>query len=242
MALKKCKECGEEISSSAKKCPKCGKDQRNFFMKHPILYTILIIIIVSVASSSGGNNTVDTTVPTDNSNVSINNETSSNKITAGTYLVGTDIESGLYRVTLKDSFMEMGYVERASSTDLEFDSILANIILTGDGYVEIKDTDVAVKLTGVEMEKIELSELEKNIKSEVSDGIYLVGYDIEPGRYKVTVTDTTTGMGYVERASAVSMGLNDIIANEIVEGQGYVEVKATDFAIRVQGAKLNLSK
>ena len=25
MALKKCKECGEEISSSASKCPKCGK-------------------------------------------------------------------------------------------------------------------------------------------------------------------------------------------------------------------------
>ena len=42
MAMKKCKECGEEISSSAKKCPKCGKDQRNFFMKHPVLYTIII--------------------------------------------------------------------------------------------------------------------------------------------------------------------------------------------------------
>ena len=26
MALVKCKECGAEISSSAKKCPKCGKD------------------------------------------------------------------------------------------------------------------------------------------------------------------------------------------------------------------------
>ena len=49
MAMKKCKECGEEISSSAKKCPKCGKDQRNFFMKHPILYTILIIIVVCIS-------------------------------------------------------------------------------------------------------------------------------------------------------------------------------------------------
>ena len=24
MALKKCKECGNEVSSKAKKCPKCG--------------------------------------------------------------------------------------------------------------------------------------------------------------------------------------------------------------------------
>ncbi len=29
MAIKTCKECGKEISSSAKKCPNCGKDQRN---------------------------------------------------------------------------------------------------------------------------------------------------------------------------------------------------------------------
>lgn len=57
MAMKKCKECGEEISSSAKKCPKCGKDQRNFFMKHPVLYTILILIIIAVAGSSGSDTT-----------------------------------------------------------------------------------------------------------------------------------------------------------------------------------------
>ena len=227
MAMKKCKECGEEISSSAKKCPKCGKDQRNFFMRHPILYTILILIIIGVVAGSESDKTGNVILSTDNpnidnSNVSTDNENSSNKIKSGTYLVGTDIESGLYKVTLTDSVMKMGYVERASSTDLEVDSILANIILTGDGYVEVKATDVAVKLTGVEMEKIDLATLEKNIKTEVSDGIYLVGYDIEPGRYKVTVTDTTTGMAYVERASAVSMGVNDIIANEIVEGQVYV--------------------
>ena len=31
MAMKKCKECGAEISSSANQCPKCGKVQKNFF-------------------------------------------------------------------------------------------------------------------------------------------------------------------------------------------------------------------
>ena len=63
MAMKKCKECGEEISSSAKKCPKCGKDQRNFFMKHPVLYTILILIVIAVASSSGSSDTGSATTP-----------------------------------------------------------------------------------------------------------------------------------------------------------------------------------
>lgn len=57
MAMKKCKECGEEISSSAKKCPKCGKDQRNFFMKHPILYTLIIIIVIAMVTNSGSDTT-----------------------------------------------------------------------------------------------------------------------------------------------------------------------------------------
>ena len=33
MAIKNCKECGAEVSGSAKACPKCGKDQRNFFAR-----------------------------------------------------------------------------------------------------------------------------------------------------------------------------------------------------------------
>lgn len=61
MAMRKCKECGEEISSSAKKCPKCGKDQRNFFMKHPVLYTIIIIVIIGVVAGSSGNTNNNTT-------------------------------------------------------------------------------------------------------------------------------------------------------------------------------------
>lgn len=64
MAMKKCKECGEEISSSAKKCPKCGKDQRNFFMKHPVLYTILILIVIGVVGGSGSDTTNTSTLST----------------------------------------------------------------------------------------------------------------------------------------------------------------------------------
>lgn len=42
MAMKKCKECGEEISSSAKTCPKCGKKQKNGIVK-----IILIIFVIA---------------------------------------------------------------------------------------------------------------------------------------------------------------------------------------------------
>ena len=50
MALKYCKECGTEVSSSAKKCPKCGKDRT-----HPVLRgVLLVILIIGVIGAAGG--------------------------------------------------------------------------------------------------------------------------------------------------------------------------------------------
>ena len=92
MAMKKCKECGEEISSSAKKCPKCGKDQRNFFMKHPVLYTILILIIIAVAGSSGSDDTGNTTVTS-----------TGNQVQETVYNIGDAIISNeQYEITIKN--------------------------------------------------------------------------------------------------------------------------------------------
>lgn len=230
----------------------------------PIIVLIILIAIIGSLSGDGGNDdekeepvdSVETNVDestetnddvedseevnedVEESPESNEDEQSNEVFKTGTYLVGQDIEAGLYRVTVTDSFMGMGYVERAKDVSMELEDIIANIILTGDGYVEIKESDVAVKLQDVEIYAIDYDELEKDIKTEVEDGIYLVGIDIEPGRYKVEVTDEIMEMGYVERAKNVSMGLEDIIANEIFQGPGYVEIKEDDFAIRVQDAKL----
>lgn len=91
MAMKKCKECGEEISSSAKKCPKCGKDQRNFFMKHPVLYTILILVIIGVVAGIGSDNTGDTTVTS-----------TENQVQATVYNIGDTISNEKYEFTIKN--------------------------------------------------------------------------------------------------------------------------------------------
>ena len=60
MAIKFCKECGAEVSSSSKKCPKCGKKR-----KHPILRSILAVILIIggigvIFSPSDENNTTET--------------------------------------------------------------------------------------------------------------------------------------------------------------------------------------
>lgn len=83
MALKKCKECGKEISSKAKVCPSCGaKNKRR--SKLGVFLAIILIGIgiiwmisdgVSAGSSSSGSNTitakVNETVTTDDFEITV---------------------------------------------------------------------------------------------------------------------------------------------------------------------------
>jgi len=163
-------------------------------------------------------------------------ESVSNAIHSGTYKVGSDIQPGLYKVIVKKSFLNMAYIDRSRDASMELDSIIANGIIKNSGYVRIKASDAYVKIQGATLYPEDT--IETNIRDTFEDGIYLVGVDIAPGTYKVEVTDTTMDMGYVERQSDVSMELDDVIANEIFQNQGYVEIKSTDFSVKVQGATL----
>lgn len=51
---KPCPRCQEEIAVSAKKCPKCQSDLRNWFMRHPIITTILGLILFGMVLSALG--------------------------------------------------------------------------------------------------------------------------------------------------------------------------------------------
>lgn len=238
--------------------------QKNFFQKHKILTVILFFLGLSIFASalSGGEDpkapdtgspVVTTPAPKPTTPASTPAPTPTPtpapaptppeppKVKTygdGMYMVGTDIEPGLYRVILNDTFMKMGYIERAKDVSMELKDIIANIVITGDGYVAIKDTDKVVKTSGVELMKIDYATLPIDIKTEVEDGIYLVNKDLKPGTYKVVVTDSVMKMGYVERAKNVAMGIDDIIGNNIFQGDGYVKILEKDYAVKVQGAKL----
>ncbi len=250
--LVNCKACQKEIAKGVKKCPSCGKDQRNWFGKHKIITGVIVLAVFIKMVSGGGDSATTTPVDTKTATVStdtVKATTPAEPTTAkvktysdGKYLVNKDLPSGLYRVTLNDSALKMGYVERSKDVTMEMDSIIANILLTGNGYVEILKTDVAVKLQGVTIEPIVIKDLKPSIKTEATDGVYLVGYDLSVGTYKIAVTDTATKMGYVERSRSVSMGMDDTIANELVQGSGYVKIVKGDFAVRLQGVKITLQK
>lgn len=62
MAMKTCKECGNQVSSKGV-CPKCGKDQRNFLKKHKVISFLLVVIILgAVVGMTGENNSTPTSI------------------------------------------------------------------------------------------------------------------------------------------------------------------------------------
>lgn len=54
MAMKICKDCGTEVSKSAKTCPKCGKKLKHTGIR---VFLGIFIILVGIAAISGRDNT-----------------------------------------------------------------------------------------------------------------------------------------------------------------------------------------
>lgn len=65
MALKKCKECGKEVSSKAKKCPNCGNKSPpenkalNFFIGLGIIIFLIYLIYLFSGNEAAINENAD---------------------------------------------------------------------------------------------------------------------------------------------------------------------------------------
>ena len=80
MKMKKCKDCGTEVSKSAKVCPKCGKK-----LTHPVLRGILlaIIIIGVIGAIVSPSDDTSNTVSNDNISTTIVTKENYDKIEKG---------------------------------------------------------------------------------------------------------------------------------------------------------------
>lgn len=143
----------------------------------------------------------------------------------GTWLVGTEIAPGVYQTRRDVSFC---YWERLSGLGGTFDEIITNANVIGQGIVEIDDGDEAFSASGCG-EWIELTVLDAPMTS-FGDGWWAVGGHIVPGRYRSAGGD----LCYWERLSGFSGEFDDIISNDLVEGQALVEIGSDDIGFHAQ--------
>jgi len=153
-------------------------------------------------------------------------------ISIGTYLVGTDIEPGIYYGTAGVNIFDSCYWARLNSLSGGLDSIIANENAIGQYYVEVKETDYAFE-TVCKLTKIEGVPEPTEFMRELEAGTYLVGRDIEPGLYKGEAGEEITESCYWARLSGVSGGIGTIIANNNATGQFFIQVSSSDFALQV---------
>lgn len=124
----------------------------------PVLL-VMLLSCVAVVASSGSDTTVegpasdpsveevdDTTSEEETAEEESENET----LSAGTYVVGEDIEPGTYKTDgpADDSFSGMCYWARLSGLSGEFDELIANDAFEGQTTVVVNEGDVALELTG----------------------------------------------------------------------------------------------
>ncbi len=152
-------------------------------------------------------------------------------IQPGTYLVGTDIQPGLYIGFGGDGMLESCYWARLKDVTGELGSILANDNSIGQFYIQVKPTDYALE---TKCRLLYLKDPPKPVKefpTTILPGMYLVGIDIQPGTYKGEGGVDILGSCYWARLRNAYNDLSSIIANDNAIGQFYIQTFKTDFAL-----------
>jgi hypothetical protein len=177
----------------------------------------------STSTTSTTSTTTSTTAPPETTTTAAGPETSFGN---GTWLVSDEIAPGVYQTTESVSSC---YWERLSGLGGTFDEIIANANVSGQGIVEIQEGDEAFSVSGCG-DWIELTANSEPLTS-FDDGWWAVGEHIAPGRYRSSGGDTC----YWERLSGFSGEFDDIISNDIVEGQAIVEISDGDAGFHTSG-------
>ena len=142
-------------------------------------------------------------------------------IDSGTYIVGTEVAPGLYRVA--------GYW---ALLDDEFD-IIENDGVYDNGLGLMVVPESGAKYVEISGEAVSLEQAPSLpvLLAGYTEGTYLVNVDIEPGTYRVSDSD----YAYAARLSPMPDGSWDIIDNDGNEGNVIIKIAPSDFAFEFSG-------
>jgi hypothetical protein len=153
------------------------------------------------------------------------------QLEAGMYLVGIDVQPGLYRGNAGQGFGDSCYWARLKDLSGGLDSLSANDNAIGQFYLEALESDEALE-TACELTFLAtLPSPPDSFPETIQPGMYLVGVDVQPGMYKGQAGADFSQSCYWQRISNLTGDLFSIIANDNATGQFYVQVASTDMAL-----------
>ncbi|WP_062305415.1 hypothetical protein [Demequina subtropica] len=246
--------------------PEAPEKKQNWFMRHKVLTGVGAVIVIAAAANMGGGEDTDT-VEAEGTEVAVDatveateevsadadateeaeapEETPTEEVVEeeaepafanGDYIVGTDIEPGQYRAGV-----EAGLFEVCMITQEGTDGDIIDIASTTEGHVimTIKDaTDSIVSFSGCE-DITTTADANLSMVDELENSYYLVGTEIEAGRYRGTVDEEQLiAVGMISQYSAKNdiIDLNtgdsgnvifDVVAKDgsVVSFQGLVDIE-----------------
>ena len=195
-----------------------------------LILPVLALAFVAAACSSSDTTAETTVAPTTTAPVTTTEATTTIAtsptttttalpvIGPGTYIVPDEVAADTYRLAgyaarLDD---ELEIIDDYWIGDNGFGIV---IVQPTDSYLEVEGGVVTVEAFGHPLDPI---------AEEFTSGVYLVGFDIAPGRYRVQPED---GTSYWARLD----GKLDIIDNDLSDGATIVIIKQSDFALEFTG-------
>lgn len=158
----------------------------SFIKNHKLISFLLLLLIVVIVYfliiSFRSNNTSDSLVreiDDTKDNKEYIDQGQNNFYPQGSYKVGTDLPAGTY-VIEKASLIE---IETEETLDSEA-ALLEETSLYNVAYVEVSEGEYLV-VDGEEAEIIPVESYSGSVSDTLSNGIYLVGIDLEPGEYQI---------------------------------------------------------
>jgi hypothetical protein len=145
--------------------------------------------------------------------------------------VGTDIQPGIYRGEAGNDLLDSCYWARLSDLTGNFDALLANDNSIGQFYVEVQDDDYALETQCELILFSSLPEPSGEFPKQILPGTYIVGRDIQTGTYRGEAGADILESCYWARLNNLSGDFNALIANDNSNGQFYVQILESDFAL-----------
>lgn len=217
-----------------------GKKKKSL-LKRWWFWLIIVVIAFAVIGGSGDKdtdvdqpaNTAQTETETNQSPTEATKEEDKVKgFKPGTYKVGTDMPAGEYKLFAQ---YDLAYFELTKDSSGSFDSILANDNFPNYSYLTVEDGQY------IKIQHAIAVPIDNAPKSEPQDGVlpsgtYKVGFDIDPGEYKVTAD----GLGYIQVDMNSKHTFEGIITNDNFEGDKYITVKEGQY-LKLQNAFIKVN-